>query len=305
MMRTARRRCCGKDGQALVSGTRSSGERSRSSRDSSEHSDEVDSMNGKKTWLERCYVGLVFFLLYAPIFILIVCSFNASKARTVWGGFTLNWYIELFQNEEVIEAVRTSIMLTLTAAVIATVLGTLACIGISVMKARQEQAIMTVNNIPMLNADIVTGIAIMLLFVRFWHLGYLSMLAAHITLGVPYVILNVMPKLKATSKSTYEAALDLGATPVYAFRKVVLPDIMPGILSGFLLAFTISLDDFVITYFTKGAGMNTISTMIYQQVRRGINPQMYAMSTILFLLILIVLWIVNRVQSSQPEQTRY
>ena len=259
----------------------------------------------KQTFLERFYVGLVFFLLYAPIFILIVCSFNASKARTVWGGFTLHWYTDLFQNEEVLEAVRTSLMLTLTAAVVATLLGTLACIGMTVMKARQEQAIMTVTNIPLLNADIVTGIAVMLLFVRFWHLGYLSMLAAHITLGVPYVILNVMPKLRTTSKTTYEAALDLGASPFYAFRKVVLPDIMPGIFSGFLLAFTISLDDFVITYFTKGAGMNTISTMIYQQVRRGINPEMYALSTILFLLILVVLWVVNRIQEGQPrEQAR-
>ena len=256
----------------------------------------------KQTFLERFYVGLIFLLLYAPIFILIVCSFNASKARTVWGGFTLHWYTDLFQNEEVLEAVRTSLMLTLTAAVVATLLGTLACIGMTVMKARQEQAIMTVTNIPLLNADIVTGIAVMLLFVRFWHLGYLSMLAAHITLGVPYVILNVMPKLRTTSKTTYEAALDLGASPVYAFRKVVLPDIMPGIFSGFLLAFTISLDDFVITYFTKGAGLNTISTMIYQQVRRGINPEMYALSTILFLLILVVLWLVNRIQDGQPQR---
>ena len=256
----------------------------------------------KQTFLERFYVGLIFLLLYAPIFILIVCSFNASKARTVWGGFTLHWYTDLFQNEEVLEAVRTSLMLTFTAAVVATLLGTLACIGMTVIKARQEQAMMTVNNIPLLNADIVTGIAVMLLFVRFWHLGYLSMLAAHITLGVPYVILNVMPKLRATSKTTYEAALDLGASPVYAFRKVVLPDIMPGIFSGFLLAFTISLDDFVITYFTKGAGMNTISTMIYQQVRRGINPEMYALSTILFLLILVVLWLVNRIQDGQPQR---
>ena len=163
---------------------------------------------------------------------------------------------------------------------------------------------MSITNIPMLNADIVTGIAIMLLFVRFWHLGFFSMLAAHVTLGVPYVILNVMPKLQQTSRTTYEAALDLGASPVYAFRKVVLPDIMPGIFSGFLLAFTISLDDFVITYFTKGAGMNTISTMIYQQVRRGIKPEMYALSTILFLLILLVLWVVNRIQADQPRAAK-
>lgn len=257
-----------------------------------------------QAFLEKFYVGIVFFLLYAPIFILIVCSFNASKARTIWGGFTLHWYTDLFADEEVMAAVRTSLMLTLTAALLATVLGTLACIGMTAMRQKRQQAIMSVTNIPMLNADIVTGVAIMLLFVRFWHLGFFSMLAAHVTLGVPYVILNVMPKLQQTSLTTYEAALDLGASPVYAFRKVVLPDIMPGIFSGFLLAFTISLDDFVITYFTKGAGMNTISTMIYQQVRRGINPEMYALSTILFLLILLVLWVVNRIQADQPRTAK-
>lgn len=257
-----------------------------------------------KRWIEKCYVGLVLFLLYAPIAILIVCSFNASKSRRVWGGFTFQWYIELFQDEAVIEAVRTSLMLTTAAAVVAVLLGTLASIGITVMGQKKQQVFMTVSNIPMLNADVVTGIAIMLLFGRFWNLGYFSMLATHITLGVPYVILNVMPKLQQTSVSTYEAALDLGASPVYAFLKIVLPDIMPGIFSGFLLAFTISLDDFVITYFTKGAGMNTISTMIYQQVRRGINPKMYALSTILFLLILIVLWIANRISARQVQETR-
>ena len=249
-------------------------------------------------------MGLVLFLLYAPIAILIVCSFNASKSRRVWGGFTFQWYIELFQDEAVIGAVRTSLMLTTVAAIVAVLLGTLASIGITVMGQKTKQVFMTVTNVPMLNADVVTGIAIMLLFGRFWTLGYFSMLAAHITLGVPYVILNVMPKLQQTNVSTYEAALDLGASPVYAFFKIVLPDIMPGIFSGFLLAFTISLDDFVITYFTKGAGMNTISTMIYQQVRRGINPKMYALSTILFLLILIVLWIANRISARQVQGMR-
>ncbi|MCQ2501319.1 MAG: ABC transporter permease [Lachnospiraceae bacterium] len=259
-------------------------------------------MSKKPSLLEKCYVGLIFFLLYAPILILIVCSFNASKSRVVWGGFTFDWYIALFQNEEVLSAIRTSLMLTFSAALIATLLGTFACIGMSVFKKNSRQTMMTITNIPMLNADIVTGIAIMLLFVRFWNLGFMSMLVAHVTLGVPYVILNVMPKLNQTSRITYEAAMDLGASPVYAFWKVVLPDIMPGIFSGFLLAFTISLDDFVITYFTKGAGMNTISTMIYQQARRGINPEMYALSTILFLLILVVLWIVNRSTASRPQE---
>ena len=254
-----------------------------------------------KSFLEKFYVGLIFFLLYAPIAVLIVCSFNASKARTVWGGFTLDWYIQLFQNEEVIHAVQTSLLLTTSAALIATILGTLACIGMTVMSKRAQSVITTITNIPMLNADIVTGIAIMLLFVRFMSLGYASMLIGHVTLGIPYVILNVTPRLRSTSKTTYEAALDLGAGPVYAFVKVVLPELVPGIFSGFLMAFTMSLDDFIITHFTKGAGINTISTMLYQEVRRGINPEMYAMSTLLFLAILLILFVVNRISAKQEE----
>lgn len=255
-----------------------------------------------KDFLSKCYIWIVFFVLYAPIFILIVCSFNNSKARTVWGGFTFHWYLQLFQDAEVISAFKTSMLLTISAATLATLIGTLACIGISAMKKSSQSILMSITNIPMLNADIVTGIAIMLLFVRFLNLGYVSMLIAHITLGVPYVILNVMPKLKQTNNSVYEAALDLGASHFYAFYKVVLPDIVPGILSGFLLAFTISLDDFVITYFTKGPGINTISTMLYQSVRRGINPEMYALSTLLFLTILLILWLVNRIPEQQDAK---
>lgn len=258
-----------------------------------------------KAFLKRSYVGLVFFLLYAPILVMIVCSFNSSKARTVWGGFTLDWYIQLFQNRAVLDAVRTSLLLTGSAALIATVLGTLACVGMAAMGAKSQGVLTSVTNIPMLNADIVTGIAVMLLFVRFMNLGYTSMLIAHITLCIPYIILNVMPKLRQTNKSVYEAALDLGAAPVYAFCKVVLPELMPAIFSGFLLAFTISLDDFIITYFTKGAGINTISTMLYQEVRRGINPQMYAMSTLLFLSILLILFVANRISETQEEKERY
>ena len=250
-------------------------------------------------------MGLLFTILYAPIAVLTVCSFNASKARTIWGGFTLDWYVQLFQNEAVIDAVKTSLMLTTSAALIATLLGTFACIGMTVMSKRSQAVIGTVTNIPMLNADIVTGIAIMLLFVRFMKLGYTSMLIGHVTLGIPYVILNVNPRLRSASKTTYEAALDLGAGPVYAFIKVVLPELMPGIMAGFLMAFTISLDDFIITYFTKGAGINTISTMLYQEVRRGINPEMYAMSTLLFLAILLILFVVNRIGAKQDEMKVY
>lgn len=251
-------------------------------------------VNAKKI-VSRCYIFFVLLLLYAPLLILIVCSFNRSKARSVWGGFTLHWYTDLFHNQEVLLAMRTSLLLTGSAALIAAVMGTLACVGMSVMGKRGKNILMNITNIPLLNADIVTGIAIMLLFAHFLTLGFGSMLIAHVTLGVPYVVLNVMPRLQQASKGVYEAALDLGASQVYAFFKVVLPEIFPGILAGFFFAFTVSMDDFVVTYFTKGPGINTISTMLYQQLRRGINPQMYALSTLFLLVILLMLGIVNHI----------
>ena len=210
--------------------------------------------------------------------------------------------MDLFQNEEVLLAVKTSLLLTASAAVIAMVLGTLACVGMSAMGKKSKTVLQSVTNIPLLNADIVTGIAIMLLCVRFLSLGFCSVLIAHVTLGIPYVILNVMPKLQQVNKSIYEAALDLGASHVYAFVKVVLPEILPGIVSGFFFAFTVSMDDFVITYFTKGAGMNTISTMLYQQLRRGINPEMYALSTLLLLTILLLLGMINHLSASKNNR---
>ena len=246
---------------------------------------------------------MVLLLLYAPLVILIVCSFNRSKARSVWGGFTLHWYTDLFHNAEVLVALRTSLMLTLSAAFIASVLGTLACVGMSVMSRKGRNLLMNITNVPMLNADIVTGVAIMLLFAHFLTLGFGSMLIAHVTLGVPYVILNVMPKLRQASKGVYEAALDLGASGIYAFFKVVLPEIFPGIAAGFFFAFTVSMDDFVVTYFTKGPGINTISTMLYQQLRRGINPQMYALSTLFLIVILMMLGIVNHITERNITET--
>lgn len=254
-----------------------------------------------KKYAGRLYVGLVGFLLYSPLLILIVCSFNDSKIRTVWGGFTLHWYTDLFQNEEVLLAVRTSLLLTTSAALIATLIGTMACIAMSAMGKKMKGLIQSTSNIPLLNSEMVTGISIMLLFVHFMTLGFTSMLIAHVTLGLPYVILNVMPKLQQVDKNLYEAALDLGASPVYAFFKVVLPEIVSGILAGFFFAFTISMDDFVVTYFTKGAGINTISTMLYQQLRRGINPEMYALSAILLLTILILLAVINRLSATRES----
>lgn len=256
-----------------------------------------------KKFLKRFYVILIFFLLYAPILVLVINSFNASRMRTTWGGFSLNWYVSLFQNEAIISAVKNSLLLTTSSAIIATLLGLSACIGMVVMSKRGQSVISGITNIPLLNADIVTGIAIMLLFVRFTDLGFSSMLVGHVTLGIPYVILNILPRMKHLGSSAYEAALDLGATPFQAFRYVVLPELRPAILTGFLLAFTISLDDFIVTYFTKGAGINTISTMIYQEARRGFNPEMYALSTLLFLIILVILYVINRMSARQEVAT--
>ena len=229
-----------------------------------------------KNTLQKIYLGLIFILLYAPIITLVVLSFNNSKTRAKWGGFTGKWYVALFQNEQIMNALYTTLIIALLSALIATLIGTAAAIGIQAMRKRVRTAMMAVTNIPMLNADIVTGISLMLLFIAFrFSLGFATILMAHITFNIPYVILSVMPKLKQTNRRTYEAALDLGASPIYAFFKVVFPDILPGVFSGFLLAFTMSLDDFVITHFTKGPGVDTLSTKIYSEVRKGIKPEMY------------------------------
>ena len=252
--------------------------------------------------LQKIYLGLIFFLLYAPIVTLIVLSFNNSKTRAKWGGFTLKWYSELFQNEQIMSALYTTLIIALLSAGIATMIGTAASIAIQGMKNRWRTLYMGLTNIPMMNAEIVMGISLMLLFIAIHvTLGFGTILIAHITFNIPYVILSVSPKLRQTSKHTYEAAMDLGASPLQAFFKVVFPDIMPGVLSGFMLAFTMSLDDFVITHFTKGPGIDTLSTKIYTEVRKGIKPEMYALSTILFTTVLVLLILVNYSPDSQEE----
>lgn len=245
-------------------------------------------------FLKRFYLVIMFIFLYAPILVLMVLSFNSSKYMSKWTGFSLKWYQQMFSSNLIMSALRTTLIIAFVSALIATVIGTIACIGINNMKKVPRTLILGVNNIPLMNADIVTGISLMLCFIAFGvSLGFGTVLVAHITFNIPYVVLSVMPKMKQTEKSTYEAALDLGASPLYAFWKVILPDILPGILSGFLLAFTMSLDDFIITHFTKGAGINTLSTLIYSEVRKGIKPSLYALSTIMFLAVLILLIIAN------------
>ena len=234
---------------------------------------------------------------------MMVLSFNSSKSRTQWGGFTLRWYTDMFASRNIMAALHNTLLIALLSALISTIIGVAACIAINSMKTVPRAIVMGITNIPMLNADIVTGISLMLAFIAFGiSLGFQTILIAHITFNIPYVILSVMPKLKQTSRSTYEAAMDLGAGPVYAFFKVVFPDILPGVLSGFLLAFTMSLDDFIITHFTKGAGINTLSTLIYSEVRRGIRPSMYALSTVIFLTVLALLIFTNFVPRRKSEK---
>ena len=247
----------------------------------------------RRVW-QDFYLVFIMAFLYAPIVTMMVLSFNASKSRTQWGGFTLSWYTQMFASRNIINALHNTLLIAFLSALIATVIGTAAAIGISSMKAVPKTMLMGITNIPMLNADIVTGISLMLAFIAFGiSMVFQTILISNITFNIPYVILSVMPKLKQTSRSTYEAAMDLGAGPVYAFFKVVFPDILPGVLSGFLLAFTMSLDDFIITHFTRGAGINTLSTLIYSEVRRGIRPSMYALSTVIFVTVLVLLLVSN------------
>ena len=247
------------------------------------------------------YLALILLFLYAPIITMMVLSFNNTKSRTLWGGFTTKWYLEMFQSQAIMNALYNTLLIAFVSALVATILGTIAAIGINSMKKLPKTIVMGINNIPMLNSDIVTGISLMLAFIAFGiSLGFKTVLIAHITFNVPYVILSVMPKLKQTSRYTYEAAMDLGASPLQAFFKVIFPDILPGVLSGFLMAFTMSLDDFIITHFTKGAGINTLSTLIYSEVRRGIKPSMYALSTLIFVTVLVLLLITN----FSPDEVR-
>lgn len=254
-----------------------------------------------KDWISRFYLGLIILFLYAPIAVLIVLSFNSSRSRVVWGGFTLDWYRRLFSNRQIGEALSTTLTVALASALIATIIGVLGALGIHAMRERNYQLVMVFTNIPMVNADIVTGIALMLWFVHFIPLGFGSVLLAHITFNIPYVILSVMPKIRQMNVSLYEAARDLGAGPVYGFFKILLPQLTGGIVSGFFMAFTMSMDDFVITYFTKGPGVNTLSTMIYGEIRKGIKPEMYALSTLIFSFVFVILLVANYLPQRQKK----
>ena len=246
-----------------------------------------------KDRLSRLYLYLIFVFLYAPIIILIIYSFNESKYR-VWTGFSLKWYIELFQDRQIMEALYNTIIVAVVASLLSTVFGTVAAIGIESLKKWQKTTVMNITMLPVLNPDIVTGISLMLLFyIAKLPTGRFTLILAHMAFCVPYVILSVMPKLKQVNNTTYEAALDLGATPAYATWKVTIPEIMPGVINGLLMAFTLSIDDFIVSYFTTGPGVENLSILIYNAAKKGVSPSINALSALMFSVILILLVIIN------------
>src|SRR5690554_3522279 len=256
-------------------------------------------------FLKRSYIYLIFAFLYLPIAVLMVYSFNASRSRGVWGGFTLDWYVELFRDRAIMSSLYSTLIIGISSAVIATIIGTLAAMGIHNSRGWQKRLVMNITYLPVLNPEIVTAISLMILFVfAKIRLGYVTLLLAHITFNIPYVILSVLPKLRQLNKHLYEAALDLGATPAQALWKVILPEIMPGIVTGFLLAFTLSIDDFVISFFTTGSGVSTLSITIYSMSRQGIRPTINALSTVMFTFVLVLLVIVNVRQAREQKKGR-
>ncbi|WP_455257955.1 ABC transporter permease [Peptoniphilus asaccharolyticus] len=245
--------------------------------------------------IDKFYLVLIFIFLYAPIVTLMVFSFNNSKLKGKWAGFTLKWYKNLFSDPVILEALKNTLIVALIATVVATVLGTIAAIGINELRGFKKSVLLDVNYLPVLNPDIVTAVSLMGLF-GFLNLkfGLLTMTISHIVFCTPYVILSVLPKLGQMDKNTVEAALDLGAKPAQVVTKVIIPQIKPGIITGALMAFTLSLDDFVVSYFNTGHGVSNLSITIYSMARKGINPSINAMSTIMFIALLILLLTINR-----------
>ena len=281
-------------------------------------------MNRKPSLFSRLMTGLIFLFLYAPIFVLIIFSFNNSKSRSVWAGFTLDWYDKLFHDQMILDALYTTLAVSVLSTLIATVAGTFAAIGLASMRRRWRTPLMTVNNIPVMNAEIVTGVSLCLFFVAFFnlwgdfahwvngafglqlpeqlYLGFGTMLIAHITFNIPYVILSIMPKLRQMDKNLVDAAQDLGCTWMQAFWKVIIPEIKPGIISGALIAFTMSIDDFIISYFTAGSGVSTLAMTIYSMTKKRVSPEINALSTLLFVVVVTLLVIVNVRQTRQDKR---
>ncbi|MBP0962869.1 MAG: ABC transporter permease [Oscillospiraceae bacterium] len=257
----------------------------------------------KKSWLSRCYVGLVMFFLYVPIFVLIVYSFNENKSRGVWTGFSFKCYRELFHNEIILQSLSNTLFIAVVSSILATLLGTAAAIGIFSMSRKARSLVMNVTYFPIINPEIVTGVSLMLLFAMCGiDLGYLTLIIAHMTFCTPYVILNVLPKLRQMDSHIYEAALDLGCSPLQAFYKVIIPEIMPGILSGLMMSFTYSLDDFIISYFVSSSTSQTLPITIYSMTRRKVSPEINALSAIIFVVVLVILIAVNVYGARQEKQ---
>ena len=257
----------------------------------------------------RSYTALILVFLYAPIMILIIFSFNSTRSRTVWTGFTLDWYRSLLVNSSIMNALYTTLIIAVISAVIATIAGTFAAVGFHNMRSRWRTPLTHINNIPMMNADIITGVSLSLLFISLgsvlkFNLGFGTLLLAHITFNIPYVVLSIMPKLRQLDNNLVDAACDLGCTWIKAFWKVIVPEIMPGIINGFIIAFTLSIDDFVISYFASGGNIMTLPMQIFAMTRRRISPEINALSTILFLTVLTLLIIINIREARQEEKQK-
>lgn len=259
----------------------------------------------KEVW-KKIYAVLILVFLYAPIAVMVAQSFNASRYRGHWTGFTLSWYASLFESEEILEAFGNTMVIGLISAAVATLIGLVTCLAAAQMKRRGRLAVTGVANISMLNADIVTGISLMMLFLAMGlRFGFGTVLLSHIIFNIPYAILNILPGVMAMDKASYESALDLGATPFRAFMHVTVPEILPGVISGFLMAFTMSADDFIITHFAKGPGVDTLPTKIYSELKLGVKPEMYALTTLMTgaLMLLLVLLRINRKREKNPVPT--
>lgn len=268
-------------------------------------------MKKRNSLLGRGYMGLIMAFLYAPIAVLIVFSFNSSKSRALWTGFTLDWYKKMFTNEMILSSLANTLIIAIISTIIATIIGTLAAIGINAMNRWVKSLVLNITYMPIINPEIVTGVSLMLLFVFVRdrlglpiEMGFLTLVLAHVTFSIPYVILNVLPKLSQMDKNIYNAALDLGCNPAMAFIKVVIPEIMPGIISGFLMAFTFSLDDFIISYFVSGTTFSTLPITIYAMTRKKVSPEINALSAVVFIVVMLVLIASNYVDAKREAEKK-
>ena len=258
-----------------------------------------------KKILKRSYVFFILVFLHAPIAMLIVFSFNNSRSRVKWDGFTLKWYAELLTDQTILRSFYITIILAVVSSIVATIFGTIAAIVIHRMKPMFGTIMANITYVPILNPDIVTGISLMLMFIFIkFPLGFFSLLISHITFSLPFVVISVLPKLKELDSKLLDAALDLGASPFYAYTRVILPQISQGIVTGFLLAFTMSKDDFVISFFNTGAGISNLAITIYSMARRGINPKINALLTIVFTTVLLLTIVVNKRMNSKVGDGR-